>query len=87
MHFSSEQDQPAYIEQRSKVDKLTEGANGELKHMHSGVQIKAEVDVQPVHCAHQVLLSIHHLYAKPPLVLLSLVTLTTATTILNMVRE
>ncbi len=52
-----------------RLKRLTQGANGELKHVHSGVQVEAEVDVQPVHSAHQVLLSIHHLHPsseQPP---------------------
>lgn len=45
-----------------RLKRLTQGANGELKDVHSGVQVEAEIDVQPVHSADQVLLSIHDLH-------------------------
>ena len=43
---------------------LTQGADGKLEDVHPCIQVEAEVDVQPVHCAHQVLLPVHHLRQK-----------------------
>ena len=40
---------------------LTQGADGKLEDVNPCIQVEAEVDVQPVHCAHQVLLPVHHL--------------------------
>jgi len=51
---------------RGPYSLLTQGSYGKLKDMHPCIQVKAEVDVQPVHCAHQVLLSVHHLHNRSP---------------------
>ncbi len=40
----------------------TERTDGELENMHAGIQVKAEIRVQPVHCAHQLLIIVHDLH-------------------------